>query len=207
MADYKIADDGKLHTRYSDLIRCTEGSVLTVAREMLVGKKRFTSNITEFGSLRHDMWEQEAKATGRSPECFREIGLDFSVTDIEQEYSMEVFPGVVLHSRIDAFADELQYLVDWKTITNEGDIKKYRSSKQHLTYGLQKLNKGVITKGAMYVGERWNKERTKLLGYEHIELPYTVADLATFKNGWLKDRAERLVIAVEMLKKDMGLLS
>lgn len=207
MADYDIADDGKLHTRFSDLVRCTEKSVLTVAREMLLGKKRYKNNITEFGSLRHEMWEEEARATGRSPECFREVGVDMVVTDIEQEYSMEIFPGVVLHSRIDAYAPNEALLIDWKTFTNVGDIQKYKNSRQHLTYGLQKLNTGVVTKGAMYVGERWDKDRQKLLGYEKIVLPFDINDLVAFKNGWLRDRAERLKVAVDLLKRDMDTFS
>lgn len=207
MAEYSYAEDGKLHTRFSDLVRCTEGSVLTVAREMLLGRKRFSSDIVEFGRLRHEMWEEEARATGRSPECFREVGVDVAVTDIEQEYSMEIFPGVVLHSRIDAFASEEGLLIDWKTFTNDGDIQKYKNSRQHLVYGLQKLNTGVIVKGAMYVGEQWDKKRQKLLGYDKIVLPFSVMELAEFKNGWLRDRAERLVVAVEMLKKDIDTFS
>ena len=59
----------------------------------------------------------------------------------------------------------------------------------------------------MYVGEQWDKKRQKLLGYDKIVLPFTIAELAEFKNGWLRDRAERLKVAVDLMKKDIDTFS
>ena len=148
---YNHEDDGALHTRFSDLTRCTEKSVLGVVRELLHGRKSFSSDIIEFGKLRHDMWAKESEKTGRTPEVFkRELGFDYPVDIIEKEFSCTIFPGVVLHSTLDAGNSDEGIIIDYKTATLKGDEQKarhhfhmtYKRSRQHLTYGLQLLAKG-----------------------------------------------------------------
>ena len=61
-------------------------------------------------------------------------------------------------------------------------------------------------KGALYLGEIWDEARENLLGYCQTEVPITLKDLVDFRNGWLKDRCERLVVAINYLKKNAGIV-
>ena len=73
MADYTYIDDGKIHTRFSELTRCTEKGVVSVVKEKLNLKKRhFGGGILEFGTERHNMFMEEAKKTGEVPQVFQE---------------------------------------------------------------------------------------------------------------------------------------
>ena len=193
-------NDGKIHTRYTDLVRCTEGQVLKVAEEMLYGKRRFSGSVTDFGRIRHEMFAEESLETGRTPECFRELDVELSVRCIEREFEMEVFPGVIVHSRTDAYAPDPKLVVDYKTCSKAEDIEKYKNSRQHLMYALQLMNKGYQVKGALYLGEIWSKDRKKPHGYCQTQVDITIKDLLEFRNNWLKDRCERLVVALNVLK-------
>lgn len=204
-------NDGSLHTRFSDLVRCTEKSVLGVVRELLYGRKSFSSDILEFGKIRHIMFAAESEKTGRTPEVFKhELDVDYPVDIIEKEFVCTIFPGVVLHSTLDAGYTEDGIIIDYKTGTLKGDEEKarhhfqltYKRSRQHLTYGLQLLAKGIIPKKALYLGEYWNEERTELLGYEKVEIPFDINDIVAFKNTWLKERCERLVVALDYFKQN-----
>ena len=209
---YNYDEDEAIHTRFSHLVRCTEKSVLGVVREILYDTKpSFSSNIIEFGKLRHGMWEQESKKTGRTPEVFKnELGVDYKIDLIEKEFSCTIFTGVVLHSTLDAGSTDEGVIIDYKTGTLKEDEEKsrhhfqmtYKRSRQHLTYGLQLLAKGVIPKKAIYLGEYWNEDRTELLGYEKVEIPFDINDIVEFKNGWLRERAERLVVALDYFKQN-----
>lgn len=193
-------NDGKIHTRYTDLVRCTEGQVLTVAEEMLCRRQRFNGSVTSFGRVRHEMFAEESLETGRTPECFRELDVELSLRCIEREFEMEVFPGVVVHSRTDGYAPDVEMVVDYKTCTRAEDINKYKNSRQHLMYALQLMNKGFPVKGALYLGEIWDAKREKPLGYCQMQKEITIQDLLKFRNEWLKDRCERLVVAINVLK-------
>lgn len=206
MEGYTVENDGKIHTRYTDLVRCTEGQVLKVAREMLFHKERYNGAATSFGRTRHEMFADESLDTGRTPQCFQELEVELSVRCIEKEFAMEVFPGVVVHSRTDAYAPDPQLIIDYKTFTNSGDLEKYKRSKQHLMYALQLMNIGKGVKGALYLGEMWDAERENLLGYGQLEVPISLKDLVEFRNGWLKDRCERLVVAIDYLKNNSGIV-
>lgn len=211
MADYTYIDDGKIHTRFSELTRCTEKGVVSVVQEKLNLKKRhFGGGILEFGTERHNMFMEEAKKTGEVPQVFQEeLGYKGKLDYLEQEFVTEIIPGVVMHSTTDAFNLTTRQIVDYKTVSDFGSIQKYKNSKQHLCYALQLLMLGVVPKGAVYLGEIWNKDRDninsnlEIKGYEKCEIEFSTKDIIEFKNTWLKDRAERLKVAYEIIKQDM----
>lgn len=211
---YQHDDDGLIHTRFSDLVNCTHKGVLDVARKVAFGKQRnFSSNIIDFGKTRHEMFAEESEKTKETPLIFKEeLGFTSPVDMIEQEMVCDIFPGVVLHSTLDAAYTPSGLIVDYKTATIKDDGEKsrndfklhYKRSKQHLTYALQLLNKGIIPSRAVYLGEFWNSERTELLGYDMVDIPITLEEVVEFKNTWLRDRAERLVVAVDYFRKTEG---
>ena len=200
---YEYKEDGKIHTRWSDLKRCsTTHGALTVAKEMVLGKKRWSGD--DFGSLRHKMWEEETKQTGRTPECFRHIKIDQPAVMCEQQFEMESLPGVILHSTIDVYLPELSCVTDYKTFTNKEDLQHYaqpHKKAQLLVYGVQLLVKGHSVKNLMFLGERWDSAREELLGYDHIMIPVTMLDLVNTQAD-LKQRAIRLKAAIEVLKEE-----
>lgn len=231
---YGIEDDGMiLHTRYSDLARCTEKGVLNVVKEMLFGKKRWQGGITEFGSIRHDMFCKESLDTGKLPKCFADdLDIDWNVCMCEEEMQCTIFPCVELHSTIDAYCKDEHRIIDYKTasldperIKQEGDKYitaeyhrhelYYKRSKQHLCYALQLMMKGEIAKHASYLIEYWNADRAdkntanelQCLGYQRVDVDIDFTDLNEFKNGWLKERCERLLVARDVFRKDRDTLT
>lgn len=208
---YNHKDDGNLHTRYSDLVSCTEKSVLRVVEKLLHGEKSFSSDIIEFGKLRHDMWAKESEETGRTPAVFKqELGFDMEIDIIEKEFECSIFPGIVLHSTLDAGSSKEGVIIDYKTSTIQDDEElsrkhfrdTYKRSRQHLVYGLQLLAKGIMPSKAIYIGEYWSKDRTILKGYELVEIPFDIHDIVELKNNWLKQRCERLVVALDYYKNN-----
>ncbi|MGN1217168.1 MAG: hypothetical protein ACI4TD_04245 [Phocaeicola sp.] len=231
---YGVEEDGViLRTRYSDLTRCTEKGVLDVVKEMLFGKERWHSGVAEFGSIRHDMFCKESLETGKLPHCFADdLDIDWNVTMCEQEMHCTIFPCVELYSTIDAYCPEEHRIIDYKTasldpkrIEEEGEkyIKSeyhkhelyYMRSKQHLCYALQLMMKGEIAKRASYLVEYWNSDRAdkksasqlRCLGYQRIDVDFDMQILTEFKNGWLRERCERLLVARDVFRKDANILT
>lgn len=204
MPGYDIKEDGKIHTRWSDLKRCTTThGALTVAKEMVLGKKRWSGD--DFGSLRHEMFEEEGKRTGMAPECFKHCDWHEPVIMCEQQFEMELIPGVILHSTIDTYAPESETVVDYKTFTNDEDLKHYgqpHKKAQLKTYALQLMNKKYRVKNLRFAGERWDKSREELLGYDTILIPVSTLELAQHLND-IKLLARRLVAAVEVLREEI----
>ena len=200
MADYLYAEDGKIHTRYTELVRCTPGQIDRVLAERLDNKRKFTSDRLDFGTDRHEMWEEEGKRTGKLPECF---GLDWPVSHAEAEFATELLPGVVVHSRPDAVCAAVQTIVDYKTLCadsiDEGvraAVKQYAISRQLLFYGFQVGMTGIRIKKIAYLVEIWNKEQDEILGYHTIVKDLPMAEIAKML-PWVKDRVAMLVAAVE----------
>lgn len=199
-------NDGMIHTRYTDLVRCTEKSVVNVVKEMLLGQKRFSGGITNFGAIRHDMFHEESLETGRTPAVFKEVGIDMPVDLMEQELVMQITPKVVLHSRIDAYSRSVETVIDYKTITHEGTLQKvYKSQKQLYVYAMQLMNAGEPVKHRAYLAERWSidpvtGERVDLLGYEVMIDDITPLKIAE-THAWLKDRATRLEVAIDLYRQ------
>jgi len=205
MADYKKENDGKVHTRYTDLTRCTPGSVDKVALEYLGITERYrpTGGPMNFGTMRHEMWQEEAENTGVTPEVFKEFPCEYQVpaTYIEREFATEIFEGVVLHSRPDVFSKPEATIVDYKTSISdyETTVKHYRASKQHLVYAYQMYAHGIRVDKAVYLIEFWDHDYKKIMGYAKVIVPIRVADLMMIRD-WLRVRCERLFVTLEWIK-------
>jgi hypothetical protein len=201
MSDYLYSDDGNIHTRYTELVRCTPGQIDRVIEERLNPNKRFKSDKLDFGSDRHEMWEEESKQTHRLPACF---GLDWPVSHAEHEFASKVLPGVVLHSRPDAVCADIYTLVDYKTIIAdtlaEGSMAaviRYKYAKQLPVYAYQLGLHGIRIKRIAYLVEVWNRNQDEILGYKTIIRDLTMAEIAQCL-PWIKDRVVTLASAIEM---------
>lgn len=204
MADYLIAEDGKIHTRYTELTRCTPGQIDRVIDERLGLAAKFKSDKLEFGTDRHDMWETTGKATGHIPECF---GLNWRISHAEQEFASEILPGIVLHSRPDAVCADIATLVDYKTLIAdslaEGEllaVQRYAKSKQLPLYAYQLGLHGIRIKAIAYLIEIWNREQTEILGYKIIIKDFKMADIAHVL-PWVRERISYLASAIDSRKE------
>ena len=226
---YGVDNDGIiLNTRYSDLVRCTEKGVLTVVKELLFGKKRYQGGITEFGSLRHEMFYKESIKTGRIPKCFMDaLGINWKVSKCEEQMNHTIFPCVELWSTLDAYCPSEKRIIDYKTASM--DIAKikdpkyvesvkhktelyYKRSRQHLCYALQLMMSGEIPKHATYLVEYWNEDRWKnkqlvCVDYQRIDVEISLKDIVDFKNNWLKERCERLLVARDVFMDDSKIIT
>lgn len=200
MADYIYADDGKIHTRYSELSRCTAGQIDRVIAERTDPELRVQTEPMSFGEERHSMWAEEVRKTGRLPKVF---GHDFKVDAIEQELVSEILPGVVLHSRLDALCKDLFTVVDYKTVQMEPGqelrsvIKPYIKSKQLKIYAYQLGLRDIEIKNGLFLFEVWDPERTKILGYtSHVQNYETMGAILSVL-PWVKGRVAMLKSVLE----------
>jgi hypothetical protein len=200
VSDYLYDEDGKLHTRYSELAQCTPGAIANVIAERTGARTRFESEAMAFGTDRHEMWAEEALETGKTPACF---GVQFDADEVESEYATEILRGVVLHSRMDAVSFAAKAVIDYKTLCAEnleiGRIKArtmYSSSKQLPLYAVQLAHHGKRIKRKIYMVEIWNKTREEILGYEVIDLPVKMSDMAKIL-PWVVERVSLLASAIE----------
>ena len=180
---------------------------MTVAKYIVLNKKEWSGD--NFGSLRHQMFEEESKVTGKTPECFKTVGVDIVTEMHEERFSMDLMPGVVLHSTIDCYSPEESAIIDYKTYTNEYDLQTYKQStkkSQLLTYALQLLNLGERVDKLIYLGERWNKERTELLGYDKLVISVTMIDIINNRDK-LRQNAVRLMSAIAVLENEKQILT
>jgi hypothetical protein len=204
MADYAYdPNDGKLHLRYSTLVRCTPGQIDRVIAEM-DGVERFESESMAFGTIRHDIWQQASLETGKPYHGFK---LDWPVSHVEHEFTTEILPGVIIHSRPDLVCADIGMLPDYKTVLDgkngwQKTVDSYRhESKQRQLkfYAFQLGLHGIrITKGA-FLCEVWNAERDTILDYKTVEFPITFRDIAPVL-PWVKDRVALLAAVLEEYK-------
>jgi hypothetical protein len=217
MADYLYADDGKIHTRYSELLRCTTGQIDKVVWERTHPDARAQTESMGFGIVRHQMFDEESKKTGRLPACF---GLDMVVNHVEAEFATEIMKGVVVHSRMDSVSVEGETIIDYKTVLDgkhgwqknlqgygwrpiydyAGNLQASRvvqSSKQKQLkfYAFQLGLHGIRIKRGMFLCEIWNQERDEILDYRVVEFPITLADIAPVL-PWVKDRVALLSVVL-----------
>lgn len=198
MNRYEYPDDGKLHVRYSELSRCTPGQIDRVVFERLNQVDGFKNEDMADGIERHEMWEAESRRTGHTPAVFKkERSFSVPVSHIEHSLASEIFPGVVLHSTIDAVAASQQLIVDYKTIT--GNPMAYGASKQLKLYAWQLAVHDIrITKGA-FLCEIWEKDeagaRTKIKGYVIIWQDITLLDMDAARK-WCLPRVALLKAAL-----------
>lgn len=199
--NYNVKNDGKLHTRYTDLMRATPKQVENIIKEQLGEKQRFTSDIMDFGGIRHDQWQKESEETGMLPIVFRNAFpeyKDFQITHAEKEYTTELYKGIVIHSRIDGVNVPQCVVVDYKTmVKGAGGARRYKSSKQLPFYSYQLSIHNVLVKKYVYFVEIWNKEYTEILGYEKFEKTVGLMDIAVIKH-WVKERCEVLTIGMKL---------
>lgn len=195
MADYTYTEDGKIHTRYSELLRCTPGQIDRVLADRESGRTLSTDNMAD-GSLRHEMFEEEAKKTGKLPACF---GLDWPVSHIEQEFATELVRGVVVHSRPDTVCADVETVVDYKTVLDgangwKANVEGYKhASKQRqlFFYAYQLGLHGIRIRRGAFLCEIWNQARDTILGYEIVEFPITLNDMRSAL-AWAKPRVALL---------------
>ena len=195
--NYEFKEDGKLHTRYSELKGCTPGGVVRV-----VERRKFqlneTNPYTEFGTLRHEVFANFIRSNGHFPKA---VGLDLKVDKnaVEQSYGVEVWENVVIHMTADLHNDN--WVADFKT-TTKGAVN-YKNDKQVIFYAwmLGKLGK-KITKG-YYICELWDIDRTQIRGYEVLERDITEKDLEETES-WAKLRVETLYKELTKENRDYG---
>lgn len=199
MTDYFYNNDGKIHTRFSDLLRCTSASVQRLLDEREKKVPRYSSTNMDFGTDRHDMWEKEAKQTGKLPEIF---GLNWKADHIEKEFASELLPGIVVHSRPDVVCLEQEAVVDYKTLcadSYEAGCKsarsKYHSARQLRFYAFQLGLHNIKIRKAVYLIEIWNKEQTEILGHFSLERPLDLKTISAVL-PWARERMLCLARAI-----------
>lgn len=199
MTDYIYKNDGKIHTRYSDLLRCTPKSVQRLLDERQNLAKRFESGAMSWGTDRHAMFEEEARRTGKLPEIFE---LDWAVDHIEAEFTTEILPNMVVHSRPDAVCVAEKAVVDYKTMVadnlHQGKEKahnNYHNARQLTFYAFQLGMHGIEIRKAVYLVEIWNREQTEILGYKQVVKPLDLKTISAVL-PWIRERLTCLAIAV-----------
>lgn len=205
MADYNYPDDGKLHCRYSELIRCTAGGIETVIAERLEGRRRVETEAMAFGTERHAMWQEEAEKTGWVADCFN---VEWPVSHVEHEFATEILPGVVVHSRPDIVVASKNLLPDYKTVVDGKQgwrytIKQYAHAtkqRQLKFYAFQLGLHGILIREGAFLCEIWNKDRDTIVGYEIVRFPITLADMAGAV-AWAKPRIAMLAATLESYQK------
>lgn len=183
---YQYPNDDNLHTRFSELQKCTPGSIDNVIRERLGEIGSFQNEITEFGDKRHEMLNEYILKNKKLPPKF---GLDFVVDpkQANQHLMVEMFPKLVLHGTPDVFGAD--WVADFKTTTRGKGA--YVNSKQCTYYAWLLSVYGLDIKKIYYLCELWNPERTEILGYEMHEKDITPEDIEEVKE-WTLTRARLL---------------
>lgn len=196
---YNIKEDGKLHTRFTDLNRATPRQVIDIIREQLGTKKRFESKTLTFGETRHEMWERESRDTGRLPQCFVDAFPEYGhieVTDVEEEFATEIYQNIVLHSRLDGLARKHATIFDYKTQKKgAGGARIYKNSKQLPTYAWHLALHNIRIKRVVYLVEIWEFDEAgnpvDVVGYEKFVKDLGLADTHNVA-AWVRDRCETL---------------
>ncbi len=201
MSEYLYADDGNIHTRFSELANCTFGSIERVLDEREGKRKKFENESTLWGSERHEMWAEEGRKFRQIPKVFHEVSDPLMIEHIEKEFATELLPGVIVHSRPDAVG--LETVIDYKTLASEslamGKIKAtatYTKSRQLKFYAYQLGLHGIRIRQGIYLVEIWDKNYTEILGYHAVIQKYGFKELAEVL-PWIKDRISLLVAAYE----------
>lgn len=213
MSDYNFDhSDGKLHTRYSDIARATPAAAEGIILERAGLKEGFHSTSMDWGTLSHKAFEEESKATGRWPKCF---GIDLEATYVEQEFVMELFEGVVVHSRFDLLSVPEKALGDVKTMVYvpglaiEDHAKKYLKHRQLPFYALSAIVNGLDIRWLYYLVEVWTVKRDAegrileyldIVGYSTIKREISLIELGEVR-AWALERCNTLAIAKALMAK------
>lgn len=227
MKKYKIRNDGKLHTRYSELTQCTDAGIYRVLQLRAGEVKKFSTASTEFGSVRHEMFEedvaetgmvpevfthheitqQEVRATGKTPYEYQFLIGSMPVSHCEQSFATELFPGVVIHFTPDEIASELETIIDTKTmIPNEAgkvNPNKYLKSIQLKLYARLLMPHGIkITKG-MFLIEQWTRDYKEIIDYHVVPQKIGIMEMGEAQ-AWAKEKVERLQAGIEWWNNQEG---
>lgn len=182
---YDYEPDDKLHTRFSELRNCTIKGVTKVVFQRLYGVSE-SSPYMEFGTTRHEVFSNFLLTHRKLP---KQIPLDLEINEdmVERSYAIEVWKNVVIHLTPDIH--NTTWVADFKT-TTRGAIN-YKTDKQVVFYAwlLNKLGH-KITKG-YYICELWDRDRTKIQGYEFLERDITQEDIDGIED-WAKKRVQLL---------------
>lgn len=194
--------DGKIHTRYSELNKMTPGQVDYAMAIRLGERESYQSEDMLFGTERHRFFEAETKRTGKIPACFYEIaGLkDVQIDRAERELAVELVPGMVIHSRPDAYSIDNFCLYDYKTTLDgtrgwKANVKQYRYSKQGIFYAMMLALHSIDVYSVKYLCEIWNADRDRILGYDMVEQEITPEKMEDVKH-WTIDRLALLKVAL-----------
>lgn len=204
MAEYTIADDGKLHTRYTELQRCgSYESALKIVKEKLEQKPGVSTKDLRFGGINHELFEEESRQTGYLPECF---GIKKRVEHIEQEFAVEIVPGVVVHFRPDSVSEVSKTVFDYKTMNHTEGMnvdkeikKKYKGAAQLKIYSYLLMVHGIDITHFNYLIELWDKQKMEIVGYRQYKQEFSLTEIPKTKK-WITDRAILLQLAWKKLK-------
>lgn len=199
---YRHDDDQKIHTRYSDLKTCgTIEGARKIVDKYLNNKPGFKTGVTTFGQINHEIFEEESRVTGKVPKVFQQ---DITVQHIEEEFAIELIPGLVLHLRPDAISREENMLIDYKTMDvkegmsdreiNKLIKKKYKSAEQLRIYTYALMVNGITIDKYAYFLELWDKDNLKPVGYRTYVRDVDLTKIPIMKM-WLIKRAFNLAVA------------
>jgi hypothetical protein len=205
MNSYTFSPDDKLHTRYSELVKCTPGQIQRVIDERN-GRVRVETEEMLFGTARHELWEKESRKTKLSPKCF---GHQVPATFIETEFVTEILPGVVVHSRPDLVSIPKQMIIDYKTLKAGSPLKRdwmdkawkeYSNRNQLAFYAYQLGINDLRIKKLRYSVEVWNTDQTKILDYINYDQDIGLNEISKII-PWVKDRVAMLKGALKEAEK------
>jgi hypothetical protein len=176
------------------MLRMTPNQIDRVLHERQHPEARAETDDMGFGTLRHASWQEEAEQTMMLPTAF---GVNAEVKYIEQEFTTEIWPSVVVHSRPDVVGQDTVY--DYKTILDgkqgwKAVMKSYNHDtkrRQLIFYAFQLGLHGIQIKHGCYLFEIWNKDRDTILGYESVSFPISYRDIAAVVL-WAKKRVSLL---------------
>lgn len=204
---YLIKDDGKLHTRYSELMNCTESGIERVLEERFGQRKKLELEAFDFGRARHETLEEEGKVENKVPEYFG-VG-EISISHAEQSFAIEPFPGVVIHFTPDLLS-QVEFLIgDYKMVREpkegwDGKFpplwKFYKDSIQLDFYAWLLTFKKIPIKEKLYMGEYWNRDRSEILHHDYVRKPITIVEKGKAR-AWAIERIERLMAGIEVYRE------
>lgn len=198
---YKIQQDNKLHTSYSELKRCTSANATAKVVLERNGKiEPYQGEQMKFGIIRHEQWEKESLSTGFTPQCFSHLYYAPVGDMIERAFAVEIFRDVVLHFRPDSVSIADKAVIDNKKIVSTAS--QFKSSMQLLIYAYGLSLHGIRITKRVYLCEVWNKESDKIIGYEKLEMPVSMYDIATV-NKWLLPKVRLLKATNDLYLKGL----
>jgi len=193
-SNYNYPEDNKLHTRYSELVKCTVGQIDKVIEERNGELAPFENEITYFGEKRHEMFSKYIKEKGELPKNFG-LNLTCKPEQSERHIACEVAPDLVIHGTPDAFGED--WVIDFKTTTKPD---AYINSKQTTFYAWLLSIYGLEIRKVYYLCEIWNIDRDKILGYKVHEKELTPQDLEDVRE-WALERARLLYKTIKLYER------